>query len=229
MKSYNFGQFIGSSSYGSRALETEGRLLSREDYFRIFESYHADQMRAIDNGTPIHSQNMVNALVMEWIITQFPHIPYWYSLREFKHDDGSTVYSSLWNGLRVGLSVPDSQTMVEAGTSSCRVYKNGSNGWTPLKFAIDGEKWEQFWDLAKKERSGEVSVGHTDKPSLEWLKLELVAGGALTQLDADEAFYFATGQARDIGGIGGFLRYKIDVDDYVEDVEKDGFDDEDFI
>jgi hypothetical protein len=141
---------------------------------------------------------------MEWLISQFPHIPYWYSLREFKRDDGSTVYSSLWNGLRVGLSVPDTQTMVEAGTSSCRVYKNGTNGWAPLNFTIDGEKWEQFWDLAKKERSGEVSVGHTDKPSLEWLKLELVAGGAITKEDADKAFYFATGQARDIGGIGGF-------------------------
>ena len=201
------GQFIGSSSYGARVLGTEGQALSRDDYNRIFESYHAEQLRLVQNGEPVHSQNMVNVMVMEWLIRQFPHITNWYSLREFKRDDGATVYSSLWNGLRLAKNVTDNQAIVEAGTGSCRVYKNGELGWAPIKFTIEGEKWEQFWNLAQPchTDSGQV-LSHVDGHThpLEWLKVELFASGVLTKEEADSAYYFATGQARDIGGINGF-------------------------
>ena len=196
------GQLIGASSYGAIAIGASGRLLSRDELLLLIEKYLASEVTKIclnEDGCEINSQNLVNARTLNWLVGQFPEITHWYSMRSFKREDGTTVYTSLWNGLRADYGIPDEQVIVEAGTGSCRIYKYGDQGWTPLDTVIDGDRWEAFWSVAK-----ECSGKFEDAGAIDWLKAELMSNQILSKEDADKAFYFATEQARTLGGIEGF-------------------------
>ena len=196
------GQLIGSSSYGAIAIGASGKLLTRDELLLLIEQYLASDVTKIDlneDGAEVNSQNMVNAITLNWLVEQFPEITHWYSMRGFKREDGTTVYTSLWNGLRADYGIPDGQVIVEAGTGSCRIYKNGHQGWAPLDAVIDGPRWESFWSVAKDAPSN-----FEDDAAIKWLKAELEVNGYLSKEEANKAFYFATEQARSLGGIDGF-------------------------
>ncbi len=149
-----FGQFLGSATYMAKNLGTEGVLTSNSDYKSKIKDYIDSLRQSIESETyeNTSSQNMANALMLDWVLDQHSEINHWYSRRKFNKDDGSIVYSSLWNGYRIVKykDVMDGY-IVELGSGSARFYKGEKGVWNPMSFEISGEDYDNFWKLVEDD------------------------------------------------------------------------------
>ena len=176
-----FAQLLGSSTYMAKILKTEGKLITSTQYAKLLDDY----IQQFEPNTEINSLNLVNAIMLRWVIYQHPTIKHWYSLREFKTDNDTTVYSSLWNGYRI-YNYPQMTDgiIIELGTGSARFYIGRDNVWSPIKKDISGEEYNtHFWNIDATK-------------SLETLIKYAIDQDIATKQDFDNSVAFGTQKAR---------------------------------
>ena len=197
-----FGQILGSGSYLAMTLGTDGEITSTDDYKSKLTDY-ISKMR--DGYETVSSQNLSNALMLEWVLDQNPQIKHWYSRRKFKKDDGSVVYSSLWNGYRVTkYGDMTSGVIIELGSGSARFYKCIDNVWQPLPESVEEKDYDRFWEIVEDHDWGKESP-------MEYLTDYAVYHGIIEKEDLSNLVVFGTQKAREMADFDDWEMQKVDI------------------
>jgi hypothetical protein len=197
-----FGQILGSGSYMVISLGLEGEITSTEDYKRKISDYIS---KLLDGYETVSSQNLANALMLEWVLDQNPQIQNWYSRRKFTKDDKSVVYSSLWNGYRVTkYGDMTSGVVIELGSGAARFYKCIDNVWQPLSESVEDEDYDKFWKLVEED-------DWTKESPIDYLTDHAVYHGIIDKEDLSNLVVFGTQKAREMADFDKWDSIKVDV------------------
>lgn len=201
-----FGQLLGFGHDMAKLLGIEGILTSTDNYQIKLDQYISGFRDNIDSES-YHStdvDNMVKVLMLKWVLTQNPEIEHWYSKNRFTEDDGTIIYSGLWNGYRI-VKYKDltDGIILELGTESITFYKGINGKWNPIEFKIKDKDYDKFWEIVSEDFWDKISP-------LDFIKSIMVDQGIINNM-SDSVIVFGTQKAREMCDFDKWYKYGIDV------------------